>query len=83
MLSRIVNNFTHFGLPGTARRCLIKADGLMEHGHLQDALKEAVKARDAKGANAFVVKLAKGKIAEISNLLDTQSGKSTPQPVKK
>lgn len=65
MLKRIATTFTHFKAVSPARSCLIKADGLMEHGHLEDALEEAKKARDQKGATCHEIKIAKGKIVDI------------------
>ena len=56
---------------------LLKADGLKQYGYFNEALKEAEKARDFKGASAFDKELAKGKIIEILNEIK-QGSKNQP-----
>ena len=69
---KLLQNFTHFPKMSLSRVCLIKADGLMEHGYYKDALAEAKKARDATSANSHEIELAKGKIIQILNALDAK-----------
>lgn len=65
MLAKIAKNITCFSRVSTARACLLKADGLLEHGHYKDALTEAKKARDSTDASSYEIKIAKGKIIDI------------------
>jgi hypothetical protein len=50
-----------------SRYRIIKADGLLQYGHFEEALIEAKKARDDRRATAYDVQLAKGKIIEVLN----------------
>lgn len=74
---KLLKSLTHFPRVSTSRACLIKADGLIEHGYFRDALIEAEKARDAKDANAYEVKIAKGKMLEVFQLMKNE--KVTPK----
>lgn len=67
---KLLKSITHFPRISLSKACLIKADGLIEHGHYKDALIEATKARDAKGANGYEIEIAKGKMISILNILE-------------
>jgi hypothetical protein len=58
-----------------SKACLIRSQALFEYGHYQQALVEARKARDVKGASSLDIKFAKGEMVSI--LRKINEGKSS------